>query len=92
MPDKSRCRLPAHLLLERDAALQRGLQPSVFFEDRHRALKDRPLDAGEFFTNPGVGFDAAGRFAPAAEDRIGPVELVVRADARDDLDGALALG
>ncbi|MDE0249066.1 MAG: hypothetical protein OXO56_14215 [Gammaproteobacteria bacterium] len=43
-------------------------------------MKDRPLDAGVFFTDPGIGFGGAGGFDPAAKDCVGPVEFLVGAE------------
>ena len=63
VPDDSCCRPAAHLLLERDAALHDGPQPTELLEDCNCAMKDRPLDAGDFFMDPGVGFGGAGGLA-----------------------------
>ena len=92
VPDKSRYRLPVHLLLKRDAALQHRLKPSVFIEDRHRALKDRPLDAGEFGTEVTASLAWAGCCHPALKDCLGLFELLVGADDRKDFAGGVALG
>ena len=90
-PDDSRSRPAAHLLLERDAALHGALESSEFFEDLDRALKDRPLDAGDF------GMDLTGGRAWAsgahpALDCLGSIELPAGSNDCDDLDGAVALG
>ena len=92
VPDEFRCGLPAHLLLERDTALQRGLKPAELLENLGRAPKDRPLDAGELGTHFVVGLARADGSHPALKDRPGPIELLVGADDGDDLDGAVELG
>ena len=90
--DRSRGGLRAYLLLERDTALQRGRESAELLENLGRAPKDRPPDAGEFGTDLAGGLAWASGSHPALEDRLGPIELLVGADDRDDLDGAVALG
>lgn len=59
-PDYSRCRLAWHLVIERDTALQWGLELAELLENFGRAPKDRPLDAGKNGTNVTVSLDWAG--------------------------------
>ena len=82
----------ACLLRTRDTALQRDLESAELIENVGRAPKDRPLDTGEFGTDVAAGLAWAGGSHPTPEDRLGPIELLVGADNRDDLDGAVALG
>ena len=81
VPDKSRCRRPAHLLLERDDAPQRGLESAELLENFGRAPKDCPLDAGEFFMDLSVEFGAAGGFARGGLPRPGRTSSSVRTTA-----------
>ena len=50
------------------------------------ALKDRPLDPGQFLADPGVGLAGAGGFGPTAHHAPGSLELPRGARDGDDLD------
>ena len=52
--------------LQRDAAFHGGLQASELIEDPDRALKDRLLDPGDLFTDPGIRFGRARCFGPVS--------------------------
>ena len=86
--DRPSAALPAGLLRQRDAAFQRGLQASELVEDLDRALKDRPLDTGDLFTDPGVGLGRGRTLQPSRSVSAGPesVSREVRTTATTSTD------
>ena len=67
--------LPAGLVFELDAPLERGLEAAELLKDVDRALEDHAFDPGEFLTDRGVGLGGLGGLGPASDHAPGPLQF-----------------